>query len=496
MGLLDQWLQSKGYGLNPGPASMALMGMGANMLAAGGPSATPSNFGSVMGAGLSGAVEGVNAQRAFEMQEALRQSQVLQNQAMAQRYAQLSQNGGFDPSVNMIPGGYKLTPDGRWFEDPRTGHRIVNRYALTDAQMLQYDPELQGEIADAKSRNEWVEVITSDGRKGYVRRREIYAGPGGASMQPGRQSAPLSKLPRIGGQVSSDQVLEAIAGVETGGEKDPWNARNKNSSARGRYQVTEGTAMTPWFSDMDPLTDWSKEGQKRWAENAFDRLLEHFDGDVISAISAWKTGPFAKHKDYEYVSKVIDRIALAPGAVRQASVYDVKRMENQADIDKQRILGPIDAQNAGMKKGAEKAAEGSAERESKRMLYSAFDNALKDFDEGGIIDKMNVSTGGPLGVAGYASMLTNPKGVQTFDAAKSQLSSMLRALYRIPGEGALSDKEMEMYSLQLPDIRNHPEVNRFLVKKLRDRARIQLGLDGERKENSNESPEFKIISVE
>lgn len=75
-------------------------------------------------------------------------------------------------------------------------------------------------------------------------------------------------------------------------------------------------------------------------------------------------------------------------------------------------------------------------------------------------------SGGPLGVQGLAGKVFDYKDNSVFNNAKEQLSTELRTLFRIPGEGSLSDKEQAQYGIQLPDPRNNPEVNEKIINDL------------------------------
>lgn len=54
-----------------------------------------------------------------------------------------------------------------------------------------------------------------------------------------------------------------------------------------------------------------------------------------------------------------------------------------------------------------------------------------------------------------------------FDAFTKQVSPSLRSVFRIPGEGALSDSEQKQYGLMLPQVTYPEEVNRQLIANLR-----------------------------
>lgn len=61
-----------------------------------------------------------------------------------------------------------------------------------------------------------------------------------------------------------------------------------------------------------------------------------------------------------------------------------------------------------------------------------------------------------------------------FDNLREQLSTELRTVFRIPGEGTLSDREQAQYGIQLPDRKNPAEVNRAILRDVRERVRLRL----------------------
>jgi hypothetical protein len=87
----------------------------------------------------------------------------------------------------------------------------------------------------------------------------------------------------------------------------------------------------------------------------------------------------------------------------------------------------------------------------------------------GLIDR--ATTGGWLGVGGAIGSVTNSQNAKAFDNASEQLSTEMRKIFRIPGEGSLSDKEQAQYGLQLPKRGNSAELNRQILQDLQVRAR-------------------------
>lgn len=101
-------------------------------------------------------------------------------------------------------------------------------------------------------------------------------------------------------------------------------------------------------------------------------------------------------------------------------------------------------------------------------------NFVGDEKNPGIVDK--TPQGGWLGIGGKLG--TGTQSAKEFDNAKEQMSTELRKIFRIPGEGALSDKEQAQYGIQLPSRDNDPDLNRQIVKDLRFRVANSVNPQG------------------
>ena len=87
----------------------------------------------------------------------------------------------------------------------------------------------------------------------------------------------------------------------------------------------------------------------------------------------------------------------------------------------------------------------------------------------GILDKS--TQGGVMGLSGSIGRVVNSQSAREFDNAKEQMSTEMRKIFRIPGEGAMSDKEQAQYGIQLPDVKNSPDLNRKIINDLIARSR-------------------------
>jgi hypothetical protein len=87
-----------------------------------------------------------------------------------------------------------------------------------------------------------------------------------------------------------------------------------------------------------------------------------------------------------------------------------------------------------------------------------------------------VATGGPLGITGAVGRVFDSQDARQFETFKEQLSSGLRAALRIPGEGALSDREQAQYGLTLPSLGMSKERNIEIMRALEDQVRLAADL--------------------
>lgn len=73
-------------------------------------------------------------------------------------------------------------------------------------------------------------------------------------------------------------------------------------------------------------------------------------------------------------------------------------------------------------------------------------------------------------VAGPAGSVFDYGDKKLFNSRVQQLSTDLRTVYRIPGEGTLSDQEQRQYGFQLPSTDNPPDVNEQILNDLEART--------------------------
>lgn len=106
-----------------------------------------------------------------------------------------------------------------------------------------------------------------------------------------------------------------------------------------------------------------------------------------------------------------------------------------------------------------------AAAKSMDYVIDQFDPALKETPQGGI-----------LGISGMIGKVTDSQKAKRFDNLREQLSTEIRTVYRIPGEGALSDREQAQYGVQLPSVTNDEATNRKILEDLRNRTRLRFSV--------------------
>jgi len=126
---------------------------------------------------------------------------------------------------------------------------------------------------------------------------------------------------------------------------------------------------------------------------------------------------------------------------------------------------------AGEVEGAKEKAQTDAAKEAKGSVLDSMNYVMSQYAD--IFPK--ITTGGPMGVAGQASRVLDSQDIMRFENLNQQLSTELRTVFRIPGEGTLSDKEQAQYGLQLPNVKYDQATNEAILKDLQARAGLRAG---------------------
>lgn len=115
---------------------------------------------------------------------------------------------------------------------------------------------------------------------------------------------------------------------------------------------------------------------------------------------------------------------------------------------------------------------------AKQNASKSMDYVIKQFrgddKNKGALDK--ATQGGVMGYRGMVGKVTDSQDQRRFDNLKEQMSTELRTLFRIPGEGTLSDKEQAQYGIQLPSVLNSKETNNAILNDVENRIKLRNNL--------------------
>lgn len=104
-------------------------------------------------------------------------------------------------------------------------------------------------------------------------------------------AAPRPAAPRTrgGGTYDANRFAALVSGVESGGN---YNAVNRHSGARGKYQIMPSNwASWSRAAGLPANSDWSPANQERVALHKFNEYLSAFGPE--GAAVAWYAGPAA-----------------------------------------------------------------------------------------------------------------------------------------------------------------------------------------------------------
>jgi hypothetical protein len=81
--------------------------------------------------------------------------------------------------------------------------------------------------------------------------------------------------------------------------------------------------------------------------------------------------------------------------------------------------------------------------------------------------------GGLFGYKGKSGKVLSKEEKERFDNLREQLSTEMRTVYRIPGEGTLSDQEQKQYGVQLPSTDYERETNKRILDDIETRTGLR-----------------------
>lgn len=190
-----------------------------------------------------------------------------------------------------------------------------------------------------------------------------------------------------------------------------------------------------------------------------------------------------------------DMVALTNANRAATAKEKEKKVDWKYDSGSDTWVAPPDAENPNGRRLA---------NQEKQNAQRSMEIVLKQFEgeqdangkvKGGVID--STPQGGWMGIKGKAGAVSNYQQKKRFDNLREQLSTELRTVFRIPGEGALSDKEQAQYGMQLPSTDYDPEINRQILADIRARVQARLGGEPQKPimQRNEQMPTKKKLSV-
>lgn len=136
-------------------------------------------------------------------------------------------------------------------------------------------------------------------------------------------------------------------------------------------------------------------------------------------------------------------------------------------------LSTPDAEAEARRKAAAATAQGTADVDGagKRGAARSMDYVIQQFRA----QIPRTPQGGPMGALGMIGSVTQSQEARRFNNLREQLSTELRTVFRIPGEGTLSDREQAQYGVQLPDVKNSAGTNEAILQDVQARVAARLG---------------------
>jgi hypothetical protein len=125
------------------------------------------------------------------------------------------------------------------------------------------------------------------------------------------------------------------------------------------------------------------------------------------------------------------------------------------------------------------------------------------YNAGMLMEQMQSSIDGGLTTGPWNELFNIPIGrwssqeKEQFEGLKEQLSTQIRAVFRIKGEGPLSDQEQRQYGLTMPSLDKRPETNTRLISNLQAMMANAIGSQPQIVPNSSAAQGgWKIVGVE
>jgi hypothetical protein len=210
--------------------------------------------------------------------------------------------------------------------------------------------------------------------------------------------------------------------------------------------VYQGEPLDNMYGRINP-GDFTPESLRKYNQS-------HDFGDLVRA---WAP-----------VNPTVQMIGGAPNLVAPNRDGSTPKVTALSTLDQERAAAQA---LAASKATGTAVGDASGAQAAKAPARASFDLSVKNMRN----SFASATQGGPMGISGRVGKVFDYGDAKLFDSRRQQMSTELRTVFRIPGEGTLSDQEQQQYGLQLPDLTNPPEVNEQIVKDLE--ARVQARID-------------------
>jgi hypothetical protein len=235
-----------------------------------------------------------------------------------------------------------------------------------------------------------------------------------------------------------------IKNLENPRQNDPTSVREYEFAKQNGFQGT----FQDWIASGNAQSLPADLQVMEWYKKATPEERAMFD-----KLNGRQQAPY-----FQWVQRVL------PDGSTQQGTFNART--GQTSWDEQVVPGG--AREAAAARGTE-VGQAAGAQEAKAPAKASMEYVLQEFEK----QLPNTVQGGVGGLVGKAGAVVDYKDAARFDNLREQLSTELRTVFRIPGEGTLSDREQAQYGIQLPNRNNPPEVNAKIINDLRERTRLR-----------------------
>lgn len=271
------------------------------------------------------------------------------------------------------------------------------------------------------------------------------------------------------GQILGNSMLQS---QQANAQAQEWQLRNmliqKQLTQKQKKNLVPvvGPDGKPIYQDeqeAEGMTPWMKSGSEYGAYQPGDYTPQSWAKFITSKDPSVLERYSTPRQEYSPSFQNVTR-TLPDGSTQQGTFNTRSGEYNWAGS----VVPP--GKKAGVDAQAKAEGEAAGAQKSKAPAAASMEYVMSEFDKQ--ID--STMQGGVFGVAGKAGEVVDYEDATRFDNLREQLSTELRTVYRIPGEGTLSDREQQQYGIQLPNRNNTKRVNKAIIEDLRERTKLRL----------------------